>query len=59
LGDVSILPEKTYSTTNIMNYFKIRTLAVYDALTDAIDMANIYLKMVQLIKKQFSISNTN
>ncbi len=50
LCDASLIPKNTFSTTKVMNYFNIRKDPTHDALTDAIDMAKIYLKMIQLKK---------
>lgn len=51
LVDAGYLPEGSASTTKLMQYFKIREVAEHTALQDAVDMAHIYSKMVEMVKR--------
>jgi len=54
LVDAGKLPEGCQSTTELIQHFKIREEAKHTALSDAIDMANIYLHLMQMMKKMYS-----
>lgn len=47
LVDAALLPPGTESTSQIVKYFEIREEALHTALSDAEDMAEIYLRMVK------------
>lgn len=51
LADSGLLPPGCYTTTKLMNYFKIREQAEHTALCDAIDMGEIYIRLVGMMKK--------
>lgn len=50
--DAGVLPPKSASTTRLMQYFKVKEAAEHTALSDAIDMARIYCKLLELIRPQ-------
>lgn len=50
LVDVGKLPPGFESTSKIIKHFGIREDARHTALSDAIDMANVYFKLLELIK---------
>lgn len=54
LVDAGHLPKGCESTSKIVKYFGIRENALHTALSDAMDMAHIYIKMVEAHKKDSS-----
>lgn len=50
LVDSGVLPKGCESTTKLLNHFKIRDLSNHTALSDAHDMALVYLKLLELLK---------
>jgi hypothetical protein len=48
--DAGLLPPKTASTTRLMQHFKLKEAADHTALSDAVDMGNIYCKMIEMIR---------
>ena len=51
LIDAKVLPEGTASTSKIVKHYGIREAALHTALSDAVDMAKIYVKMVASARK--------
>ena len=45
--DAGILPEGCQRPSNLIPHFKIREDARHTALSDAVDMGNVYLKMLE------------
>ncbi len=50
LVDAGKLPPGCESTSKIIKHFQIREDANHTALSDAVDMGNIYLKLIELMK---------
>lgn len=50
LVDVGKLPKGHHSTTKLLQYFKIRQNAEHTALSDASDMAQVYFRLLELMK---------
>lgn len=50
LVDVGKLPKGHHSTTKLLQYFKIRQNAEHTALSDASDMAQVYFRLLDLLK---------
>lgn len=51
LVDAGILPPGTESSSKIMKYFGLRETPAHTALADALDMAEIYLKILGMLSK--------
>lgn len=51
LADSGILPPGCYTTTKLMRHFKIREQASHTALCDAVDMGEIYIRLVEMLKR--------
>lgn len=52
LVDAGVLPAGCESTTKLVQHFGIREESTHTALNDALDMATIYLKIVEILRKQ-------
>ena len=52
LVDAGKLPQGCESTTQLIQHFALREDARHTALSDAVDMAKIYLKLIDLLKEQ-------
>lgn len=50
LVDAGMLPEGFQSTTKLLQYFKLKNESAHTALSDAIDMAQVYLAMLEKFK---------
>jgi hypothetical protein len=59
LVDSGALPEGCESTSQIVKYFKIREEAAHTALNDAIDMAQIYLKLISWMTESMAKARVN
>lgn len=51
LVDAKVLPEGCQSTTKLLSFFKMRDESTHTALNDAMDMAKIYFKLLDLLPK--------
>jgi DNA polymerase-3 subunit epsilon len=51
LVDAGQLPQGCESTTNILKFFHIRENSKHTALSDALDMAQIYIRLVEIMEK--------
>lgn len=51
LVDVGLLPKGAHSTTKLLQHFKIRNKSNHTALSDAVDMALVYFKLLELLPK--------
>jgi oligoribonuclease (3'-5' exoribonuclease) len=49
--DGGLLPKGCESTTKLLTHFQIRELSNHTALSDAHDMAVVYLKLLEVLKK--------
>jgi len=54
--DAGFLPRECAGTTGLLNFFKVRAETKHTALADAIDMADVYLKLIDFIKKNSAYS---
>ncbi|MFM8269593.1 MAG: exonuclease domain-containing protein [Pseudomonadota bacterium] len=52
LTDTGKLPTGCYSTSKLLQHFKIRHKAEHTALSDASDMGQVYFKLIELLKSQ-------
>ncbi len=52
LVDAGLLPPGCESTTKLVQHYGIREESTHTALNDALDMANIYLKIIESLKKK-------
>ncbi|MBM4317835.1 MAG: hypothetical protein FJ116_10195 [Deltaproteobacteria bacterium] len=52
LVDAGVLPPGHGSTTQLLKFFNIRSMSNHTALSDALDMAQIYLKLVKLMEEK-------
>lgn len=52
LVDAGLLPKGHGSTSHLLKYFKIRSESNHTALSDAVDMAEIYLKLLDFLPKK-------
>lgn len=51
LCDAGLIPPGTTGTSKLMRHFQLKDEADHTALSDAVEMAEIYIKMVELIRK--------
>lgn len=52
LVDTGLLPEGHQSTTKLLQYFKLKNESAHTALSDALDMAHVYLALLSKFKCQ-------
>ncbi len=52
LVDAGVLPPGHGSTSQLLKFFNIRTESNHTALSDALDMAQIYLKLIKLMAEK-------
>jgi len=50
LVDAGVLPKGTDGTTKLVKFFQMKSSARHTAMSDAVDMAEIYLKIMQHLK---------
>jgi oligoribonuclease (3'-5' exoribonuclease) len=50
LVDATLLPKGSEGTTRLVQFFQMKSAARHTAMSDAVDMAEIYLKIVQFLK---------
>ncbi len=50
LTDAGMLPPDHQSTTKLLQYFKLKTESAHTALSDALDMAQVYLSLLSKFK---------
>ncbi len=55
LVDAGVLPKGHGSTSQLLKFFKIRSESNHTALSDALDMANIYLKLIDLMGQKINL----
>ena len=52
LVDAGILPKGHGSTSQLLKFFQVRGVSNHTALSDAVDMAHIYIKLIEYLNKK-------